>query len=194
MFPPQLGFAFLLAGTIYILYDGEATFIGTCILKQTGQTFLLPILSPHRSADHAKPVTRRPKQCHLLLLHHHLPHPLHLPPPLHLPGMLWSCLQVWLHAGEVDLLRMNSFNSYPIFSFIVILFVLFGGSVGAVVFLHTQYGWDAVQQVLLAPLAFSRPALVRSNLFPSTPVCPFTSRCRAGAGAGDDQERGQVQT
>jgi hypothetical protein len=33
------------------------------------------------------------------------------------------------------------------FSFIVILFVLFGGSVGAVVFLHTQYGWQAVMQV-----------------------------------------------
>jgi len=30
----------------------------------------------------------------------------------------------------------------------VILFVLFGGSVGAVVFLHTQYGWQAVLQVL----------------------------------------------
>jgi hypothetical protein len=29
----------------------------------------------------------------------------------------------------------------------VILFVLFGGSVGAVVFLHTQYGWQAVLQV-----------------------------------------------
>ena len=29
----------------------------------------------------------------------------------------------------------------------MILFVLFGGSVGAVVFLHTQYGWEAVKQV-----------------------------------------------
>ena len=36
---------------------------------------------------------------------------------------------------------------FPLFSFIVILFVLFGGSVGAVVFLHTQYGWEAVKQV-----------------------------------------------
>ena len=41
----------------------------------------------------------------------------------------------------------------------MILFVLFGGSVGAVVFLHTQYGWDAVQQVLLAPCPFSGPHL-----------------------------------
>jgi len=33
-------------------------------------------------------------------------------------------------------------------SFIVILFVLFGGSVGAVIFLHTQFGWQAVEEVL----------------------------------------------
>ena len=28
-----------------------------------------------------------------------------------------------------------------LFSFIVILFVLFGGSAGAIIFLHTQFGW-----------------------------------------------------
>jgi len=42
--------------------------------------------------------------------------------------------------------KHNVFLLIP--SFIVILFVLFGGSVGAVVFLHTQYGWEAVKQVL----------------------------------------------
>ena len=41
--------------------------------------------------------------------------------------------------------KHNVFLLIP--SFIVILFVLFGGSVGAVVFLHTQYGWEAVKQV-----------------------------------------------
>ena len=41
--------------------------------------------------------------------------------------------------------KRNVFLHLP--SFIVILFVLFGGSVGAVVFLHTQYGWEAVKQV-----------------------------------------------
>ena len=31
-----------------------------------------------------------------------------------------------------------------LFSFIVILFVLFGGSAGAIIFLHTQFGWKVV--------------------------------------------------
>ena len=45
-------------------------------------------------------------------------------------------------------------------SFIVILFVLFGGAVGAVVFLHTQFGWQAVMEVLNQVLKTIRPGFV----------------------------------
>lgn len=42
-------------------------------------------------------------------------------------------------------------------SFIVILFVLFGGSVGALIFIHTQFGWQAVQEVMEQEMARNIP-------------------------------------
>lgn len=54
----------------------------------------------------------------------------------------------------------------------MILFVLFGGSVGAVVFLHTQYGWQAVLQVK----SLSRTWV--SSMWPITPApAIFCSLC-----------------
>ena len=55
-------------------------------------------------------------------------------------------------------------------SFIVILFVLFGGSVGAVVFLHTQFGWEAVREVLVQELSRNLPGYRQENLL--TQVLP----------------------
>lgn len=107
-----LGFAFLLAGTIYILYDGEATFIGQQI-------------APSLSQDDPSNATYFSFIIICLILFTFL--------------LLFTCLGCCGAAYK---------SGCMLGSFIVILFVLFGGSVGAVVFLHTQYGWDAVQQVL----------------------------------------------
>jgi len=49
-------------------------------------------------------------------------------------------------------------------SFIVILFVLFGGSVGALIFLHTQFGWKAVDEVLVRELGRSLPSYREENI------------------------------
>ena len=49
-------------------------------------------------------------------------------------------------------------------SFIVILFVLFGGSVGAVIFLHHQFGWQAVQEVLVQELNRNLPSYSKDNV------------------------------
>lgn len=49
-------------------------------------------------------------------------------------------------------------------SFIVILFVLFGGSVGALIFLHTQFGWQAVEQVLNQELTQNIHRYSRDNI------------------------------
>ena len=49
-------------------------------------------------------------------------------------------------------------------SFIIILFVLFGGSVGAVVFLHTQFGWQAVLQVLIQEMSRNLPTFRKENV------------------------------
>ena len=49
-------------------------------------------------------------------------------------------------------------------SFIIILFVLFGGSVGAVVFLHTQFGWQAVLEVLIQEMSRNLPTFRKENV------------------------------
>jgi len=49
-------------------------------------------------------------------------------------------------------------------SFIVILFVLFGGAVGAVIFLHTQYGKDGVREVLVQEMAGNLQYYSESNV------------------------------
>jgi len=49
-------------------------------------------------------------------------------------------------------------------SFIVILFVLFGGSVGALIFLHTQFGWEAVDEVLVRELSRNLPSYSEKNI------------------------------
>lgn len=49
-------------------------------------------------------------------------------------------------------------------SFIVILFVFFGGSVGALIFLHHQFGWKAVDEVLVRELGGSLPTYREENI------------------------------
>lgn len=107
-----LCFAFLLAGTVYLLLYGENTFIGQRIV---------PSLSPEDpgNATYFSFIIISLVLCSFLCL--------------------FTCLGCCGAAYK---------SGCMLGSFIVILFVLFGGSVGAVVFLHTQYGGQAVLQVL----------------------------------------------
>jgi len=107
-----LCFAFLLAGTIYILINGENTFIGQHI-------------EPNLSQSDPTNATYFSFIIILLVVFSFL--------------CIFTCLGCCGAAYK---------SGCMLGSFIVILFVLFGGSVGAVVFLHTQYGWQAVLQVL----------------------------------------------
>lgn len=107
-----LCFAFLLGGTIYILVDGENTFIGQHIEPSLSQT------DPSNATYFSFIIIS-------IVLFSFL--------------ALFTCLGCCGAAYK---------SGCMLGSFIVILFVLFGGSVGAVVFLHTQYGWEAVKQVL----------------------------------------------
>jgi len=105
-------FAFLLAGTVYILLNGENTFIGQHIV-------------PSLSQDDPSNATYFSFIIIFLVIFSFL--------------CIFTCLGCCGAAYK---------SGCMLGSFIVILCVLFGGSVGAVVFLHTQYGWQAVLQVL----------------------------------------------
>jgi len=107
-----LGFAFLLGGTVYILLNGE-------------NTFLEQHIEPSLSQSDPTNATYFSFVIIFLVVFSFL--------------CIFTCLGCCGAAYK---------SGCMLGSYIVILFVLFGGSVGAVVFLHTQYGWQAVIQVL----------------------------------------------
>jgi len=109
----------LLSGTVYLLLDGENTFLGTNI-------------TPSLSQDDPTNATYFSFIIITLILLSFL--------------VIFTCLGCCGAAYK---------SGCMLGSFIVILFVLFGGSVGAVVFLHTQYGGQAVLQVLIEEMSRS---------------------------------------
>lgn len=123
-----LGFAGLLAGTVYVLLNGENTFIGQNIE---------PSLS---SAD---PTNATYFSFIIIFL------------VIFSFFALFTCLGCCGAAYK---------SGCMLGSFIIILFVLFGGSVGAVVFLHTQFGWQAVLQVLIQEMSRNLPTFRKENV------------------------------
>jgi len=123
-----LGFTGLLAGTVYVLLNGENTFIGQNIE---------PSLS---SSDPANATYFSFIIIFLVIFSFFA---------------LFTCLGCCGAAYK---------SGCMLGSFIVILFVLFGGSVGAVVFLHTQFGWQAVMQVLNQELSRNLPTYRKDNV------------------------------
>jgi len=123
-----LGFCALFGGSIYVLLNGEDTFIGRNI---------------EPSLDKADPENAT----YFLFL---------------LIGIvvtaflaLFTCLGCCGAATK---------SGCMLGSFIVILFVLFGGSAGAIIFLHTQFGWKAVEAVLVQELHRNLPSYSADSL------------------------------
>merc|ERR1719431_1145101 len=107
-----LAFAGLLAGTVYLLLNGENTFLGQHI-------------EPSLSSD--DPTNATYFLIIVILL------------------VVFTFFALFTFLGCCG----AGFKSGCMLgSFLVILIVLFGGAVGAIIFLHTQHGWEAVMEVL----------------------------------------------
>jgi len=123
-----LGFTGLLAGTVYVLLNGENTFIGQHI-------------EPSLSSEDKTNATYFSFIIISLVIFSFF--------------ALFTCLGCCGAAYK---------SACMLGSFIIILFVLFGGSVGAVVFLHTQFGWEAVSEVLIQEMNKNLPSYTKENV------------------------------
>jgi len=124
-----LAFAGLLAGTVYILLNGQNTFIGQHI-------------EPSLSSDDPTNATYFSFIVIFIVVFSFF--------------AIFTCLGCCGTAYK---------SGCMLGSFIIILFVLFGGSVGAVVFLHTQFGWGAVLEVLIQEMSRNLPTYKKDNVF-----------------------------